>query len=53
MRGSFSVTKSKAMQSSIHDENINRNTELLYKKNILFSFSVLSEVWFYMMAWER
>jgi hypothetical protein len=42
------IIKSKSMQSSLYDENIKRNSELLYdKKHVLFEFSVISEVWYH------
>jgi hypothetical protein len=39
------------MQSSLHDENIKRNNYTLYeKKHLLFEFSVMSAVQYYIMG---
>jgi hypothetical protein len=44
------IINSKAMQSSLYDENIKRENEPFYKKHLLLKFSVMSEVWYRIMG---
>jgi hypothetical protein len=46
------IIKSKAMQRSLYDEHIKGNNgPLCDNKYLLFKFSVMSEIWLYVMGW--